>query len=86
MAQGVNGGRLGDAGGVDGGLEIALQALLVEVMAVQAGWAGIRNRELAPAPLLALRGSLLRPSAGKIQNHIQLSAARRYLADSACGR
>ncbi len=37
MAQGVDGRRLGDAGSGDGGLQIALQALLVQVMAMDDG-------------------------------------------------
>ena len=78
MAQRVHGRRLGDAGGAHRRLEVALQALLVEVMAAT------RQRRPRPAPLP--RGSVLSVAAGKSQNQAQLSAARLYLAARAFGR
>ncbi len=82
MAQGVHGRRLGDAGGAHRGVEVALQALLVDVVAMRH-----RCRHCVLLPLLLLlRGSLLSVAAGKSQNQAQLSAARLYLAARACGR
>jgi hypothetical protein len=70
VAQGVHRGRLGDAGGAHGGVEIALQALLVDVVAMPGVAAarvlayGRRGKEPEPGPALGralvLRGEGVR--------------------------